>query len=108
MGSYLVFEEIKPSPTTQNIADGEFQDVKRNVGDQSVNPDNSSPSPPHSFYPCKAPIGINSYDSCNLLKNQCMSEPFVSHLLASKQESMPPLTSDLIVHVGSRLKALMG
>lgn len=66
-GLYLILQEIIPSFSTQNIADCKFEDVKRDVCNNTIQPDNSSPSPASTLDSCKTPICIDCYEGRHLI-----------------------------------------
>lgn len=62
----LLLEEVIPSLSAKNVADKKLEQVERDERNKTVKPDDTGPTPPNSFYPCKSPVRINSYDSSNL------------------------------------------
>ena len=62
-------EDIVPSLATEEVADDELEEVKRDVGYNAVYPDHTGPSPSDSTDPCKAPVCVDSKYSGNLQRN---------------------------------------
>jgi hypothetical protein len=62
----LILEEIIPGSATQNVADYEFEEIKRDVEDNAVKPDNNCPSPSNAMDSRKSPVAIHSDECCNL------------------------------------------
>lgn len=62
----LVLHNIIPGLATQCIADYELEDIKREIGDNAVDPDNSCPSPSNTCDSGKAPATIHSNDGSHL------------------------------------------
>lgn len=63
---YPILDHVIPSLATQSISSGKLENVKRNVEDYAVNPDNSCPSPPNSFHISEAPVGVHSNQGSHL------------------------------------------
>lgn len=64
--SYLILEHVVPSTASESHADEKLEDVKRNVGDNAKDPNNSSPFPPDSVDSSEVPVCIDSNGSCHL------------------------------------------
>lgn len=71
--SYMRNEDVVPSLATEEVADDELEDVKRDVGYNAVYPDHTSPSPSDSTDPCKTPVCVDSKYSGNLQRQ------FINH-----------------------------
>lgn len=63
---YLVLDNVVPGLPTQSISSDELKNVQRDVKDNAVEPNNTSPSPSNTLYLSKFPVGIYSEDSSNL------------------------------------------
>ena len=63
---HLILGNIIPCPATQKISNAEFKKIQRNVENDAVKPNDTSPAPPNTSHPCKAPVCINSYECGNL------------------------------------------
>ena len=57
---YLVLDHGIPGLAAQCIADDELEDVKREVGDNAEDPDDSTPAPSNTLDSSKAPVCIDS------------------------------------------------
>ena len=66
---YLIFKYSIPCLPTQCISNHELENIQRYVGDNGVEPDNTCPSPSHTFDSCKFPVCINS-KNCSKLNRQ--------------------------------------
>lgn len=64
--TYLVLEKVIPGLATERIADDEFKDIKRDVGNDTENPDHSSPSPSTALDSGKSPVCVYS-NNCSQL-----------------------------------------
>lgn len=62
----LVLEHVVPGTARESHADKKLEDVERNVCNNAVDPDNSSPFPSNSIDSSKVPVCIHSNDSCHL------------------------------------------
>lgn len=62
----LVLDNIIPGPASQCIAYYELEDIKREVGDNAVDPDDTCPSPSNAFNSGKAPTAVHSNESGHL------------------------------------------
>ena len=62
----LVLEHVVPCTSCESHADEKLENVKRNVCNNAVDPDNSCPSPPNSIDSSKVPVCIHSNGSCHL------------------------------------------
>ena len=65
--AYLILKHIIPGPATQYISDKELEKIKRDVEDDTVDPNDTSPSPTDTMDLRKAPIGIHSNHRSNLI-----------------------------------------
>ena len=83
--AYLILKHIIPGPATQYISDKELEEIKRDVEDDTVDPNDTSPSPTNTMYLCKAPIGIHSNHRSNLI-NQAKLIKFSSRIMISTVE----------------------
>lgn len=63
----LVLKQVIPGFATQGVADDELEDIKRDVGNQAEEPDNSCPSPSNALDPGEAPACIHGYESSHLV-----------------------------------------
>ena len=68
MTKYLILKQIIPSPATQSISDGKLENIQREVEYDTIEPNNTSPSPANTVDPRKAPICIYSEECSNLDK----------------------------------------
>jgi len=59
--TYPIFNHVVPSFATKGIASDKLEDIKRNVCDDTVDPDDSTPSPSTTFDSRKFPMRISSY-----------------------------------------------
>uniref|UniRef100_A0A6N2MT07 Uncharacterized protein n=1 Tax=Salix viminalis TaxID=40686 RepID=A0A6N2MT07_SALVM len=59
-------QQIIPGLPSQCIADNEFDDIKRDIGDNAKKPNDSCPSPTNAFDSCKGPACIHSNESSHL------------------------------------------
>lgn len=66
MKTHLLLKEIIPSLSTENVANSELKQVKREKEYDTIKPDYSGPAPADALYPCKAPVSIDSDDSSHL------------------------------------------
>lgn len=56
--AYPIFNHIVPGFATKGVAGDELEDIKRNVCDDTVEPDDSTPSPSAPFDSCKFPVCV--------------------------------------------------
>lgn len=59
--SYPIFNHVIPSFASKDVAGDELKDIKRNVCDDTINPDDSTPSPSAPFDSRKFPMCISRY-----------------------------------------------
>lgn len=57
--SDLVLEHVVPCFTRKSNANQELEEIKREVSDNAVKPDYSSPFPSNSMDSCKFPVSIH-------------------------------------------------
>ena len=64
--TYPVIYHIEPSLSTEDVAGSKLDHIKWEIKNDTVKPDDTSPTPADSLDPCKPPVGINSDQSCHL------------------------------------------
>lgn len=66
---YLIFEQIIPALSTQSISNDKLENVEWDVENDTVKPNNSSPSPSNAVDPCKPPVCVDG-NHCSHLNSQ--------------------------------------
>lgn len=62
----LVLKQVVPCLASQRVAGDELEDIKRDVSNYAIEPDDSCPSPSNALDPGEAPACIHSNQSSHL------------------------------------------
>lgn len=64
--SYLLVDQIVPGLSALDVSHSELQNIKRNVSDDAVEPDNSGPAPSATLDAGESPVSIHGNECRNL------------------------------------------